>query len=70
MNETLPHLLRAIASSENAKKAMHDIIFNAAADEIERLRAILKWLDRKGGLGLDVHGFIRDTLDGKDIFKP
>lgn len=35
-----------------------------AADEVERLRAILEWLDSRGGLGLDVHEYIRKALDG------
>jgi len=30
----------------------------AALDEIERLRETLEWLDRGGGLGLDVHAKI------------
>lgn len=34
----------------------------AAADEIERLRECLEWLDRRGGLGHDVHDRIRASL--------
>lgn len=40
MND-LPKLLRAIASGTQARALMHDIIFNAAADELERLRIAL-----------------------------
>lgn len=32
--------------------------------EIERLRECLEWLDRRGGLGLDIHETIRKVLDG------
>jgi hypothetical protein len=39
MNEALPKLLRAIAGSADAKHVGHDVIFNAAADELESLRA-------------------------------
>ena len=37
----LPKLLRAIAKGTNAQETNQDIILNAAADEIERLRTIL-----------------------------
>jgi len=30
---------------------------------IARLRDVLEWLDRKGGLGLDVHERVRKALD-------
>jgi len=40
-NEHIPKLLRAIAGGADAKKQKHDIIFNAAADEIDRLHASL-----------------------------
>ena len=30
--------------------------------EIERLRECLEWLDRRGGLGLDVHEKIKQAL--------
>ena len=36
-----------------------------AADEIERLRDLLEWLHRRGGLGLDVHDRIRAALTGR-----
>lgn len=36
--ESLPMLLRAIAGGSETKRLKHDIIFCAAADEIERLR--------------------------------
>ncbi len=39
MNETLPKLLRSIAAGADAQERKHDVIFGAAADEIERLRA-------------------------------
>jgi hypothetical protein len=39
MNEALPKLLRAIAGSADAKRVGHDVIFNAAADELDELRA-------------------------------
>jgi len=35
MNKDLPKLLRAIAGGTQAKENRHDIIFNAAADELE-----------------------------------
>lgn len=34
-NKDLPKLLRAIAASQDAQKYGHDIIFNAAADELD-----------------------------------
>jgi glutathionyl-hydroquinone reductase len=34
-------LLRAVANSTDAKSSSRDIIFNAAADEIERLQRII-----------------------------
>jgi hypothetical protein len=42
MNEALPQLLRAIADGSLAVSNRHDVIFNAAADEIERLRRVNK----------------------------
>ena len=33
-----PNLLRAIAGSTHAREFKHDVIFNAAADELDRLR--------------------------------
>ena len=36
-NKALPQLLRTIANSEDAKKHRHDIIFNEAAVELEKL---------------------------------
>lgn len=36
-NKDLPKLLRAIANSEQAKQNHHSIIFNQAADELEKL---------------------------------
>ena len=33
------------------------------AARIARLRECLEWLDRRGGLGLDVHETIKKTLD-------
>jgi HAMP domain-containing protein len=39
LNEDLPRLLRVIARGTQAQENKHDIVFNAAADEIERLRA-------------------------------
>jgi hypothetical protein len=44
MNEDLPKLLRAIAGGTQAQENRHDIIFNAAADELERLRAENRFL--------------------------
>jgi hypothetical protein len=38
MADDLPKLLRALAGSEHANEHKHDIILNAAADEIERSR--------------------------------
>lgn len=35
-NRSLPKLLRAIAGSDYAKATSHNIIFNAAADELEK----------------------------------
>jgi len=35
--------------------------------ENERLRAVLEWLDRLGGLGLDKHERIRAALAGEEI---
>jgi hypothetical protein len=40
MNEDLPKLLRAMASGTQAKENRHDIILEAAADEIERLKGV------------------------------
>ena len=37
-NPALPMLLRTIASSQGAKESGHDIIFNAAADELDHWR--------------------------------
>lgn len=45
MNEDLPKLLRAIANGEQAKEDKHDIIFKAAADELDERRADAKRLD-------------------------
>lgn len=36
-NKDLPRLLRAMAAGTDAQESRHDIIFTAAADEIERL---------------------------------
>lgn len=36
-NPDLPKLLRALAGGTDAKARKHDVIFNAAADELERL---------------------------------
>ena len=60
MNEDLPQLLRAIARGTQAQENKHDIVFNAAADEIERLRALIheviaakrmphEWVERRAG---------------------
>lgn len=35
-NKDLPKLLRAMAQSEDAKLYKHDVILNAAADELEK----------------------------------
>jgi hypothetical protein len=40
MSTHITKLLRAIAGGSDARASRHDIIFNAAADEIERLTAI------------------------------
>jgi hypothetical protein len=40
MNKDLPRLLRAIAGGTIAQENKHDIIFNAAADELERFARI------------------------------
>lgn len=34
-NKDLPRLLRALASSDSARERRHDIVLNAAADELE-----------------------------------
>ncbi len=39
-NEDLPKLLRASAGGTQAQENRHDIILNAAADEIEKLRRV------------------------------
>lgn len=39
-NEALPMLLRAIANGADAKASRHDIILNAAADELDELRSM------------------------------
>ena len=39
-NADLPKLLRAVAGGSNAKESRQDIIFTAAADEIEGLRGL------------------------------
>jgi hypothetical protein len=39
MNAKLPTLLRAMASGSNAKAAKHNVILEAAADEIEAYRS-------------------------------
>ena len=39
-NKTLPKLLRAIANSEQAKENRHNVIFNEAAIELEKLDTI------------------------------
>jgi hypothetical protein len=41
-NEQLPELLRAIASGTQAQENKHDIILNAAADELEELRHLTR----------------------------
>jgi hypothetical protein len=41
-NKDLPKLLRAVAAGTDAKNGRQDVIFNAAADEIERLRERIK----------------------------
>ena len=65
MNEDLPRLLRAIAQGSNAKDAKHDIIFNAAADEIERLRGVL--VDANNNWR---HDFDREVTEATDkLFK-
>lgn len=38
-NEALPKLLRAIAAGSQAKENRHDVILNAAADELEFWRS-------------------------------
>lgn len=40
-NSGLPKLLRAIAKSENAVMHKHDVIFNAAADELDQRRGTI-----------------------------
>lgn len=39
MNECLPKLLRSIGATLRAQELRHDVIFNAAADELEKNRA-------------------------------
>jgi hypothetical protein len=41
-------------------------LLGETADEIERLRATLEWLDRQGGLGLEVHDRISAALSRKE----
>lgn len=41
------------------------LLIDGLANEVERLQEaveLLRWLDRRGGLGLDVHERIRATL--------
>lgn len=40
-NTALPKLLRAIATGKNAKFHGHDLLLNAAADELEQLRSLV-----------------------------
>jgi hypothetical protein len=40
MNEALPKLLRAIAAGTRAQEEKMDVLFEAAANELEQLRAI------------------------------
>lgn len=42
LNPDLPKLLRAIAASVEAKHLQHDVIFNAAADELDHWRGSKK----------------------------
>ena len=49
-NEALPKLLRAIARSDQAKEHRHDVIFDAAADQIDRYRLALKMIMELGGV--------------------
>jgi hypothetical protein len=36
-------------------------------ETIDRLRELLEWLDRRGGLGIDVHERIRAALSGAEL---
>lgn len=40
--DDIPKLLRAIASGAHAKENKHDVIFLAAADEIDQLKEVAK----------------------------
>ena len=66
-NPALPKLLRAIADSTMAVEdhIRHDVIFNAAADELERLDASEQVLN---GIGeaMESHGYVHMT-NGRDI---
>jgi hypothetical protein len=46
MSDDIPKLLRAIARGTQAQENKHDVILDAAADEIERLREVLREIRR------------------------
>jgi hypothetical protein len=49
MTDDLPKLLRAIARSTQAQETKHDVVFNAAADLIDDLRATIAEQDQEIG---------------------
>lgn len=59
-NKALPKLLRAIANSEDAKKNKHDVIFNEAATELEKLDMIETVTDSIAASRNNILAIIRD----------
>lgn len=47
----------------------HEVDMRAASAAMEKMRDTLKWLDRKGGLGLDVHERIQTALSSQEREK-
>lgn len=61
-NDDLPKLLRAIANSENAKEGRHDVIFNAAANEIETSRMLAVATDEAVNKALNALEFAKEQF--------
>lgn len=49
-------------------EAIEEGIVKLTADR-DRLRELLEWFDKGGGLGLDRHEYIRRTLAGERVFR-
>lgn len=59
-NKALPKLLRIIANSEQAKENKHDIIFEQAAIELEKLDMIETVLDSIAASKENLRAIIND----------